>query len=257
MTVSQPPHATAVPPDDIYGQIAPAARLEMRSVPTSPQVLVIDDSPEFQEILDLNLTRAGYLPISALSASAAIQAIQTHVVDLVLLDLRLPDMDGLSLCRTIVRRITAPILVISAYASEAQKVALLEAGAVDYITKPMSWNELHARIRVALRLSRAAVAAPAPQPLQHIGPLTIDRERRLVRHEGRVVSLSRTEWRALLALADHAGQVRSYAQMLQEIWPSDLSRDARALHVLISQLRRRIGSPSPIENIRGIGYRLL
>lgn len=217
-------------------------------------ILVVDDDTGFRELLVTQLEILGHEVTTAASGSAALHRLRADTPQLVLLDLGLPDIDGVSLCRTIIQHWRIPIIVISCYTDEVRKVALLDAGASDYVTKPVPLAELQARIRVALRtMPLIAVAHP---PVLQIGDLSIDCEHRLVQCSGQRLTLSPLEWRLLIELTRRPNEICTYHMLLSAIWPEDPLCALTTLHTLVSQLRRRLVQAGVIENVRGMGYLL-
>jgi two-component system, OmpR family, KDP operon response regulator KdpE len=174
----------------------------------------------------------------------------------VILDLLLPDGRGTAVARELREWTTVPILVLSAVEDEAEKVAALDAGADDYVTKPFSVDELLARLRAALRRS-----APTPAPVLEIGELRLDLQKRLVTVSGETVSLTPTEYDLLRLLAENEGRLLTHPQILQRVWGPAYSRESNYLHVYVSHLRRKIepdpARPRYILTEPGVGYRLV
>ncbi len=180
-----------------------------------PLVLVVEDEVQVRRFLRAALGSHGYRVLEAETVREAEQLATSHNPDVFLLDLGLPDADGIELARRLREWTRAPILVLSARGREEDKVNALDAGADDYLTKPFGVNELLARLRVALRHASAAPDAPA---LLEAGPLRIDLARREVTVEGRDVRLTPTEYKLLALLARHAGKVLTHRQILREVW---------------------------------------
>lgn len=217
------------------------------------RILVVDDEPQMRRVLARTLGANGFEVRAVATGEEALAALRWHP-DLILLDLMLPDLDGLDVAKRIREQDGAPILVLSARGEERQKVAALDLGADDYITKPFGAEELLARIRVALRH-----AAQTSAPIIEAGDLRIDLERRLVSRGGQEVHLTPTEYEVLKYLAGHAGKVITHRTLLQEVWGPEHIEETQYLHVLISQLRRKIepqvARPQYILTEPGVGYR--
>ncbi|HYS82238.1 MAG TPA: response regulator, partial [Anaeromyxobacteraceae bacterium] len=180
-----------------------------------PVVLVVEDEPQVRRFLRASLASRGYRLVEATTVREAQQLATSHVPDLFLLDLGLPDGDGIELTRSLRGWTHAPIIVLSARGREEDKVDALDAGADDYLTKPFGVSELLARIRVALR---HAQRAPPDEPVLSVGPLRIDLARREITVEGQDVRLTPTELKLLVLLARNAGKVLTHGHILREIW---------------------------------------
>lgn len=217
------------------------------------RILVVDDEPQMRRVLTRTLGANGFDVRTAATGGEALAALRWHP-DLILLDLMLPDLDGLDVAKRIRDQGGVPILILSARGEERQKVAALDLGADDYITKPFGAEELLARIRVALRH-----AAQTPTTIIEAGELRIDLERRLVTRGGEEIHLTPTEYEVLKYLAVHAGKVATHRMLLQEVWGPEHTEETQYLHVLISQLRRKIepqvARPQYILTEPGVGYR--
>lgn len=217
-------------------------------------VLIIDDDAAIRRLLRQTLERAGYTVVDAADARAALAAVEHHSPDAVLLDLGLPGRDGLELVPLIARRPATALLVVSAREGTDDKVAALDLGADDYVTKPFDSEELLARLRVALRRRDTAVAHRL-----EIGDLTIDLVDHAVRRSGTDVHLTRKEYDVLAMLAEHPGRVVSHKQLLERIWGKADPR-VEHLRIVIRNRRQKLEAPEPIgsliQNELGIGYRL-
>ena len=219
-------------------------------------ILVIDDDLSIRRLLRSSLRERGYRVSVAASGEEGLDLAASDPVDVVILDLGLPDMDGGEVCRQLRSWNAVPILVLSARDQEMEKVRALDLGADDYLTKPFSTHELLARIRVALRhtdLRQVTLAQIA------VGDLRIDLARRRVTHADQDVRLTPTEYELLTALATQAGRVLTHSWLLQHVWGPGYEENIQNLHVFISQLRRKI-EPAParpryIFTEPGIGYR--
>jgi two-component system KDP operon response regulator KdpE len=224
---------------------------------TNQKVVIIDDEASIRRLLRVSLEAHGYEVFEGANGKAGVQEVIARRPDLILLDLGLPDLDGVTVLRQLREWSKTPVVVLTVKDAEAQKVEALDAGADDYITKPFGVPELLARIRVAIRH-----ATPAPsQPVFTSGPLAIDRAARLVRVEGREIKLSPTEYDLLRVLAEHAGKVVTHRMLLQAVWGPNSTEHTQYLRVYVGQLRKHLRvSPETPELIRtesGVGYRLL
>jgi DNA-binding response OmpR family regulator len=217
--------------------------------PGRVHVLVVEDDDGIAEPLAEGLIRDGFAVSRAASGA---QALQVAAVDVVLLDLGLPDMDGYALCRQLRLRSAVPILVITARGSEADRVVGLELGADDYLVKPFGFRELVARIRAVLRRS----AEPATEPPQVLGALTVDRRTRRVLVAGNEVTLSPKEYDLLALLAEDPGAVVSRQTILEEVWDPHWYGPTKTLDVHVASLRRKLGAPEWIQTVRRVGLRL-
>jgi two-component system KDP operon response regulator KdpE len=224
-----------------------------------PLVLVVEDEPQVMRFLRATLPANGYRLIEAASGASALVETQTRQPDLVLLDLGLPDLDGLEVTRRIREWTSVPIVVISARGQERDKVQALDAGADDYLTKPFGTDELLARMRVALRHA-ARVAGGGGETVFEAGELRVDLAARLVYRRGEEVRLTRTEYRLLAALVQHAGKVLTHRQLLLEVWGPGASSETHYLRVYMAQLRHKLeddpARPRHLLTETGVGYRL-
>ncbi len=220
-----------------------------------PHILIVDDERPILRFLNASLS--GQYEISeAATGEDAIQAAANNHPDLMILDLGLPDMDGVEVTRRVREWTDMPIIIVSVREQESEKVAALDAGADDYLTKPFGAGELLARIRVALRHS-----APAESnPVFTSGALVVDLARRLVTIGGQEVELTPNEYDILCALAQHAGKVLTHRQLLRTVWGSAYESETHILRVNVSNLRRKIehdpAKPEHIITEPGVGYRL-
>ena len=221
----------------------------------SHKILVIDDEPPIRKLLRMGLASQGYDVLDAPSGKAALELLADRP-DLVILDLGLPDVVGLELLRTLrQRQESLPIVVLSSRGDEAGKVAALDLGADDYVTKPFGMDELFARIRAALR---HRLQVHGERPVFQVGELSVDLVRRIVRLGDNEVRLSPKEYELLRLLVQHAGKVLTHRFLLQELW--DEPTDTQYLRVYVRQLRRKIEAdperPQYLLTETGIGYRL-
>ncbi len=220
-----------------------------------PRILVVDDEPQIQRFLKPALEASDFEVETADTAAQAKRLAATRAPALIVLDLGLPDGDGKDVIRTLRAFSRVPIIVLSARDEEAEKIAALDAGANDYIEKPFGIGELLARIRVALRDTEQT---PPPPPVQAFGPVTLDRDRRMVWRDNRVVHLTPKEYELLLLFADHAGRVVQHTDALQRLWGPAHKNDTQYLRVLVGQLRAKLDGPEAnlLVNEAGVGYRL-
>jgi two-component system KDP operon response regulator KdpE len=224
-----------------------------------PLVLVVEDEPQMRRFLRAALTARPFRLIEATTVSEATIAATSHNPELVLLDLGLPDGDGIELTRNLRTWSRVPIIVISARGREADKVEALDAGADDYLTKPFGLAELLARMRVALRHARDA-GPGVSEPVVTIGPLVIDLERREVSRDGVPVRLTPTEFRLLAFLARHSGRIVTHGQILKEVWGGAPAAEAHHVRVHMAEIRKKIeddpARPKLLLTELGVGYRL-
>jgi two-component system KDP operon response regulator KdpE len=220
-----------------------------------PRVLVVDDDESIRRFLDIALRVRGYDVFEAAGARAALAAVPAVRPDVVILDLGLPDGDGVDVTKQLRAADHASILVLSVRDQEEDKVAALEAGAEDYLTKPFGINELHARLRVLLR-RRGAHRAAGPI---RTGDLEIDLDRRVVKLRGKPVHLTPTEYDLLKALVQAGGKVLTHQQLLRQVWGPGYAMEIHLLRVNISNLRRKIepdpASPRYVVTEPRVGYR--
>jgi two-component system, OmpR family, KDP operon response regulator KdpE len=220
------------------------------------RILVVDDERQIVRALRVGLTAHGYEVLTASNGDEALDLAASTPPDAVILDLGLPGIDGLEVCRTLREWASVPILVLSARTQEREKVAALDLGADDYITKPFGMDELLARLRAALR--RAAAIPPAEAILQ-AGDLRIDFSRRLVTVAGQEVHLTPTEYSLLKVLATNPDRVLTHGVLLRSVWGSEYGEEAHYLRVFVRQLRQKIepdpSRPRHILTEPGVGYR--
>jgi two-component system, OmpR family, response regulator RegX3 len=213
------------------------------------RVLLVEDEDAIAEPLAEGLRREGFTVERVATGAAALAA---AAPDLVLLDVGLPDTDGFSVCRELRRRSDAPIIMVTAKGEEVDRVVGLELGADDYIVKPFGFRELLARIRAVLR--RTSERPPARSSL--VGRLEIDERGRRARVDGEELELTPKEFDLLALLARNAGAVVSKAEILQQVWETNWFGSARTIDVHVAALRKKLGDPSWIETVRGVGVRL-
>ncbi|HEY5803111.1 MAG TPA: response regulator transcription factor [Lysobacter sp.] len=222
------------------------------------RILVIDDEPQIRKFLDISLRAQGYAVESAETGQGGLEALATHGADLVILDLGLPDRDGHEVLRELRQWSNVPVILLTVRAGEAEKVAALDAGANDYVTKPFGVQELMARVRALLR----SHAAPADtQPVYDDGRLHVDLSRREVRLQGEPVALTRKEYALLTLLMQHAGRVVTQPQLLRELWGPTHQHDTHYLRILVGKLRHKLGddaaAPQWIATEPGVGLRFI
>lgn len=221
-----------------------------------PLVLVVEDDAQVRRFLRAALSSHAFRLVEAGTVREAEQLATSHNPDVYLLDLGLPDGDGVDLARRLREWTRAPIIVLSARGREEDKVNALDAGADDYLTKPFGVNELLARLRVALR---HAQATPAGDPVLEAGPLKVDLARREVSVDGREIRLTPTEFKLLALLARHAGKVLTHRQILKEVWGPNAT-EAHWVRVHMAELRKKVEAdparPRLLVTEPGVGYRL-
>lgn len=219
-------------------------------------VLVVDDDPALQRVLRLALRGLHYDVVAAMTGSAGLSEAALHSPDVIVLDLGLPDMDGVDVCRRIREWTETPIIVLSADATEDRKVRALDLGADDYVTKPFSMPELEARLRVALRRRQSAETRPA---VLTSGPLEVDVVRHEVRMNGVPVELTKKEFQILAYLAEHPGKVITHRTLLDAVWGPGFGASPRYLREYAYRLRRKLGDDEGrlIVSRPGIGYQLV
>jgi two-component system KDP operon response regulator KdpE len=223
-----------------------------------PLILLVEDEPQMRRFLRVSLPAHGYRFVEATSGEEGLQMAAQYVPDLVLLDLGLPDLDGLEVARRLRGWSAVPIIILSARGQEVQKVQALDAGADDYLTKPFGFEELLARIRVALR--HVARLATAPASIFESSHLRVDLGARRVFVQNREVHLTPIEYRLLTALVEHAGRVVTHRQLLEAVWGPHSSRQTHYLRVYMTHLRHKL-EPDPVRprlflTEAGVGYRL-
>ncbi len=222
------------------------------------RILVVDDEAQLRRAVKVALEGHGYTVREAEDGASALNEVPAFRPDVVLLDLMLPDMSGVDVCRDLRHTYDTPIVVLSVVGDERRKVEALDSGADDYLTKPFGIAELLARIRVALR---RAGAAKAPQPVIASGDLTIDLERRIVTLGDRELRLTPTEYSLLKYLATNPGKVLTHPMILRAVWGVEYAEDTHLLRTYINQLRAKLGDdparPRFIRTEAGVGYRFL
>ena len=230
------------------------------SQPT-PVAVVIEDEPQIRRFVRAALEAEGWQVFEADTARRGLTEAGTRKPDLLVLDLGLPDGDGLDVIRDVRGWSAVPIVVLSARVDEADKIAALDAGADDYLTKPFGVGELLARVRANLRRPRAAGADGAPEePVFSFGEVQVDRQARLVRRGGVEVHLTPIEYRLLNVLASHAGRVLTHRQLLREVWGPSHAEQNHYLRIYMGHLRQKLeadpAQPAHLLTETGVGYRL-
>jgi DNA-binding response OmpR family regulator len=219
------------------------------------RVLLVEDDAGVAGALASGLRRRGWELVHAATGAAAVA--RTHGVDLVLLDLGLPDMDGMDVCRTLRAGSDVPIIALTARGDARSKVAGLRGGADDYVVKPFGFAELVARMEAVLRRSRPVLPVRVPaRPPVRLADVEIDLDARTVRAHGGPVRLTRKEFDLLALLAEQPGAVRTRAEILQRVWQSTWQGSSRTLDVHVASLRAKLDAPDLVETVRGVGYRL-
>jgi DNA-binding response OmpR family regulator len=225
----------------------------------SARILLVDDEQSIQTLLAYPLRKDGYEVVSALDGRAALDRFAEQRFDLVVLDIMLPKLDGIEVCRRLRSRSQVPIIMLTAKDDEIDKVLGLEMGADDYITKPFSVREFRSRVRAALRRSEMLRGRPGGEEPIVAGDLRIDFERRAVTVRDEEVRLTYVEFEILSTLAGAPGHVMSREMLLEQVWGDSAYRDPRTIDVHIRHLREKIESdprePEYLFTVRGVGYR--
>ena len=223
------------------------------------RILVVDDEPAVTDLLAYNLRKAGYEPLIAADGREALRLARHAHPDLILLDLMIPEIDGLDVCRELRKTSEVPIIMITARGEEIDRVVGLELGADDYVAKPFSVRELLARIKAVLRRAQSAEKETTSSQLYGPGSLILDPESRLVHIAGSPLDLTRLEFDILHLLLSNAGRVLTRERLLEQAWGYDFVGDTRAVDSAIKRLRAKLRAASPeadaIEAVRGVGYR--
>ncbi len=221
------------------------------------KILIVDDEPTLVATLRYSLERDGFEVISADNGESAVSSARSHRPDLIVLDLMLPGLDGLQVCRTLRREMQVPILMLTAKSEEIDKVLGLELGADDYVTKPFSMREVMARVRALLR--RADAPSAGTGLTLTAGAILVDMRKREASREGAPVALKPKEFELLAFLMQNRGQAFTREQLLEKIWGYDFAGDSRTVDVHVSWLRQKIENhpqkPVRIVTVRGLGYR--
>jgi DNA-binding response OmpR family regulator len=228
-------------------------------MPDSSTILLVDDEDSVQKLLAYPLEREGFRVLQARDGEEALMRFAAEEVDLVVLDIMLPKLDGLEVCKRLRAESEVPIIMLTARDDELDKVLGLELGADDYITKPFSIREFRSRVRALLRRA-AGARQPGPEgDVISVGDLAIDLSRRTVEVQGRKVQLTYVEFELLRILASHAGRVYSRRMMLEALWGGADYREPRTIDVHVRHLREKLepdpAAPEYILTVRGVGYR--
>jgi DNA-binding response OmpR family regulator len=222
------------------------------------KILVVDDEPEAVELVEFNLEQAGFAVITAADGTEALNKARTHSPSLIVLDLMLPEIGGLEVCKMLRRDAATagiPIIMLTAKAAEIDRVLGLELGADDYITKPFSPRELVLRIKKLLQ--RGQIETKGQETLR-FGDLLIDRPRHLVSWRGKSVDLTATEFKLLAVLAQRRGRVQSREQLLRDVWEYNNLVDTRTVDTHMRRLREKLGPAAKyLDTVRGVGYRFV
>ena len=224
---------------------------------TKPRVLVIDDEPQLLRALRINLSARGYDVSTAATGAAALRAAADYRPDVIILDLGLPDMDGIEVLSGVRGWLNVPVIVLSARTDSAEKVQALDAGADDYVTKPFGMDEFLARLRAAVR--RGAAAAETDEPVVETDSFTVDLAAKKVTRRGADVHLTPTEWGILEMLARNPGKLIGREELLKEVWGPTYAKESHYLRVYLAQLRRKLeddpSHPRHLLTEAGMGYR--
>jgi two-component system phosphate regulon response regulator PhoB len=222
------------------------------------KILVVDDEPEAVELLEFNLKQAGFDVLSAADGAEALKKARSALPGLILLDLMLPEVDGLEVCKMLRRdpaTAAIPIVMVTAKAAEIDRILGLELGADDYVTKPFSPRELILRIKNILQRGRAAESGNG---VVKFGDLVIDGPRHLVTWKGKAIDLTATEFKLLSVLAQRRGRVQSRDQLLRDVWEYNSLVDTRTVDTHMRRLREKLGPASKfLDTVRGVGYRFV
>ena len=228
-------------------------------MPDASTILLVDDEESIQTLLTYPLERDGFTVVQARDGEEALARFDDQPVDLVVLDVMLPKLDGLEVCKRLRMTSAVPIIMLTARDDELDKVLGLELGADDYITKPFSIREFRSRVRALLRRASLHRAEPEEQARIAVGELLIDPERREVSVRGEPVQLTYVEFELLRTMAEHGGRVFSRRMLLEELWGSADYRDPRTIDVHVRHLREKLEEsprePEYIQTVRGVGYR--
>lgn len=224
-----------------------------------PKILVVDDEPDALELIEFNLKAAGYDVVTAADGNEALKKARLIAPDLILLDLMLPEIDGLEVCKILRRDASTaaiPIIMLTAKAAEIDRILGLELGADDYVTKPFSPRELGLRIKNLMR--RTQSDDESNNDLFHIGELFIDVPRHLATVGGKRVELTATEFKLLTVLAQRRGRVQSREKLLADVWQYDNLIDTRTVDTHMRRLREKLGKAARyLDTVRGVGYRFV
>jgi len=220
-------------------------------------ILIIEDERDLAELVSFNLAKEGYRPIIALDGISGLEAARSDAPDLILLDLMLPGMAGIDVCKALkgsLKTALIPIILLTAKGEEIDRVVGFEIGADDYVVKPFSTRELLLRVKAVLR--RAQPDRPAGKVIR-VGPVAIDTERHLVTVDGMEATLTSTEFKLLLTLAERLGRLQSRDLLLKDVWGYNYAGDTRTVDTHVTRLRTKLGEAGEmIKTVRGFGYKM-
>jgi two-component system phosphate regulon response regulator PhoB len=223
-----------------------------------PRILVVDDEPEAVELVEFNLKQAGFEVLAAADGAEALKKAHSALPSLIVLDLMLPEVDGLEVCKMLRRdpaTAAVPIVMVTAKAAEIDRILGLELGADDYVTKPFSPRELVLRVKNILQRGRAK---GAEAEVYKFGELLIDTPRHLVSWRGKQIELTATEFKLLAVLAQRRGRVQSREQLLRDVWEYNSLIDTRTVDTHMRRLREKLGQAAKhLDTVRGVGYRFV
>lgn len=223
-----------------------------------PTVLVVDDEPDALELIGFNLKAAGFDVVTAADGTEALKKTRAKLPSLIVLDLMLPEIDGLEVCKILRRDYTTsgiPIIMLTAKASEVDRILGLELGADDYLTKPFSPRELVLRVKNLLRRGQAA---DDKEEFIRVGKLCVDVPRHQITVDGKRVELTATEFKLILILAKRCGRIQTRERLLRDVWEYDTLIDTRTVDTHMRRLRVKLGTAAQsLETVRGVGYRLI
>lgn len=231
----------------------------------SRTIALVEDDPNLRDVVRFNLAREGYEVLPARDGEEALSVVREHKPDLIILDILLPRLDGLEVCRILRKEMSVPIIMLTAKADEVDKVVGLEMGADDYLTKPFSMRELLARVKALLRRSEmphetASPVSSSSGGVVEVGKIRIDLERHVVAIDGKEIGLSPKEYDLLVYLSQNRRRVFSRDHLLERVWGYDYGGDTRTVDVHIRWLRQKVETdpsrPSLIRTVRGVGYKL-
>lgn len=230
--------------------------------PSGQRILIAEDEVPLRDFICRNLRARGYTVLEASNGLEAMALWETESPQLLVLDIMMPRLDGLEVCRRIREQSTVPIIVLTALDAETDKVAALDQGADDYLTKPFGVEELLARVRASLRRSDWETRAPKLEPgVHHYGSLAIDLEGHVVKRDDAEIRLTPTEFALLAQLVIHAGKVLTHRQLLQRVWGEEYGAESEYLRVYMGRLRRKIeedaANPRHLLTEQGVGYRFV
>jgi len=232
---------------------------EMEANESAPQILLVDDDRALIDVLSMALEDVGFDVRTAANGKLGWEALQEKRPDLVVLDLLMPELDGLQVCKLIRAKYTVPIVMLTSRDQEMDKILGLEMGADDYVTKPFSTRELIARLRAALRRPTMHVAEPIADALRSVGSLRLDQTRRKIWFSDTEVVLTATEFDVLWILTENPGHVCSRSQLREQVYGNDCVVEDRTIDTFVKRLRRKLSNVDPafseIETVRAVGYR--